>query len=626
MCGIAGFAGLGSLETLQAMTDVLMHRGPDAQGLWHDPASGVYLGHRRLSIVDLSGGTQPMWTRDGRLGIVFNGEIYNHLDLRQTLKQKGCVFESDHSDTEVLLHGYRTWGEDLPSKLNGMWAFVLFDRDRHRLYCSRDRFGKKPFFYTLQQDTLVFASELTAIIEHPAVEASVARSSLQKYFAYNYIPAPRTLYERIYKLPGGYSLIFDLITRQLRLSQFWEFVIDPFETLPANPEMEWGEQLRALLETAVRRRLMSDVPLGAFLSGGIDSSAVAYYAAKHVGDRLNTFSIGFEEETFNEAPYAKQVAELIHSNHYQETLSLARTRELLPTILGRLDEPMGDSSLVPTYLLCQHTRNFATVALGGDGGDELFAGYAPFLALRWANYYQRLIPKPLHQGITLLMARLPVSHHYMSMDFKIKRALRGMDYPPRYWLPVWMSSLSLAELRELFEEPILLEEVFSEAVDTWESCNSKNLIDRTTQFYIKMYLQDDILVKVDRASMMNSLEVRSPFLDIDLVDFVRRIPAAYRFRHGITKYLLKKSLEPILPKNILYRRKQGFGVPIGQWFREGSFQSSSFFKKDSQLNKEFIESVFRNHRENLSNQKDFLWDLLVLKPMEQNGKISNGYS
>jgi asparagine synthase (glutamine-hydrolysing) len=621
MCGIAGFAGSGSLETLRAMADVLVHRGPDAEGLWCDPAAGVYLGHRRLSIVDLSGGSQPMWTRDGRLGIVFNGEIYNHLELRQALKQQGCVFESDHSDTEVLLHGYRLWGEELPGKLNGMWAFVLFDRDRQRLYGSRDRFGKKPFFYTLQQDTLVFASELTAVVKHPAVEARVARRSLQKYFAYSYIPAPHTLYERIHKLPGGHSLTFDLLTRQLRVSRYWEFVIEPFEQLPANPEAEWGEQLRALLEAAVQRRLMADVPLGAFLSGGIDSSAVAYYAAKHVGgERLNTFSIGFEEETFNEAPYAAQVAGLIQSNHRQETLSVERARELLPTILRQLDEPMGDSSLLPTYLLCQHTRRHVTVALGGDGGDELFAGYDPFRALRWAEWYQRLIPKPLHRGIALLMARLPVSHRYMSLDFKIKRALRGMDHPPRYWLPVWMSSLSPAEFNEFFQEPVALEEVFEEAVAAWEGCASTNLVDRTTQFYVKLYLQDDILVKVDRASMMNSLEARSPFLDIELVDFVRRIPAEYRFRHGVTKYLLKKSLEPVLPKNILYRRKQGFGVPIGEWFREGYFASSSFFEPNNPLNNDFINSVFRKHRDKLSNQKDFLWNLLVLKRMKSKWK------
>jgi asparagine synthase (glutamine-hydrolysing) len=616
MCGIAGFAGSGSLETLRAMTDVLVHRGPDAEGLWRDPAAGVYLGHRRLSIVDLSGGSQPMWTRDGRLGIVFNGEIYNHLELRHALKQQGCVFESDHSDTEVLLHGYRIWGEELPGKLNGMWAFVLFDRDRQRLYGSRDRFGKKPLFYTLQQDTLVFASELTAVVKHPAIESRVSRRSLQKYFAYSYIPAPHTLYERIHKLPGGHSLTFDLITRKLRVSRYWEFVIEPFEQLPANPETEWGEQLRMLLEAAVQRRLMSDVPLGAFLSGGIDSSAVAYYAAKHVGDRLNTFSIGFEEETFNEAPYAAQVAELIQSNHRQETLSVECARELLPTVLGQLDEPMGDSSLLPTYLLCQHTRRYVTVALGGDGGDELFAGYDPFRALRWAEWYQRLIPKPLHQGIALLMARLPVSHRYMSLDFKIKRALRGMDHSPCYWLPVWMSSLSPAELSEFFQEPVALEEVFEEAVAAWEGCASTNLVDRTTQFYVKLYLQDDILVKVDRASMMNSLEARSPFLDSELVDFVRRIPAEYRFRHGVTKYLLKKSLEPVLPKNILYRRKQGFGVPIGKWFREGYFASSSFFEPNNQLNNDFINGFFLKHRENLSNQKDFLWNLLVLKLMK----------
>jgi asparagine synthase (glutamine-hydrolysing) len=614
MCGITGFIGAGSPEDLRRMTTQLIHRGPDAEGLWYDAGQRVYLGHRRLSILDLEGGKQPMWTADGRLGIVFNGEIYNHLSLRKQLETEGYRFLTDHSDTEVLLQGYRAWGTDLPNRLNGMWAFAIYDRDTRTLFGSRDRFGKKPLFYTQQADLFGFASEVSALLCHSQLHPPYSTLALKKYFAYGYIPAPHSIYQGIYKLPAGHSLLYQIDTHTVTVTQYWDFVLEPLTTLPKQPELEWSEQLRELLDQAVQRRLMSDVPLGVFLSGGIDSSAIAALMTRHLGgDKVKTFSMGFTEPDFDESVHATKVAQTLGTSHYLETLSLEKSKELLPDIISQLDEPMGDSSLLPTYLLCRHARQTVTVALGGDGGDELFAGYDPFRALRWAKLYHNLVPKPIHTGISMLFARLPVSHHYMSLEFKLKRTLRGLSYPPPFWCPVWMATLTPNELTELFGEKTELEEIFSEALEQWEACSQNNLVDKTLQFYTKLYLQDDILVKLDRASMLVSLEARSPFLDIDLVNFVRTLPSEYKFRNGQTKYILKKALEPLLPKDILYRRKKGFGVPIGKWFEQQQFTFDFDSPPLALFNRHFMQTKWLEHTQHQADQKMFLWNLWVFQ-------------
>jgi asparagine synthase (glutamine-hydrolysing) len=609
MCGIAGFVGAGDRETLARMTAVLVHRGPDDAGLWDNGT--VFLGHRRLAIVDLADGHQPMSTSDGALTVIFNGEIYNHGELRAELKAHGHVFQTDHSDTEVLLHGYRQWGAALPTRLNGMWAFALHDRNNGQLFCSRDRFGKKPFFYALGPRNFIFGSELTALIQHPDVSRNLSRRALQKYFAYGYIPAPLSIYEAAKKLPGGCSLTLDTATLDCRIERYWDLVLEPFEQIPSNPEEEWGTQIRELLDRAVQRRLMSDVPLGVFLSGGIDSSAVTAFASRHLpAGQLKTFSVGFDEKSFDESKYARQVADFFGTDHHTETLSLDRAHNLLDECLARLDEPLGDSSLLPTYLLNRFTRQHVTVALGGDGGDELFAGYDPFRALGKAQFYQALIPHPIHQGLRALFNRLPVSHANMSLDFKIKRTLRGLSYRPSFWLPVWMGSLDPVDLEELFDGPIVLEDLYSEAIEQWEACPQTDLVDKTLQFYAKLYLQDDIMVKVDRASMMHSLEIRAPFLDIELVDFVRRIPSSYKLRQGTTKYILKKALEPVLPREILYRTKKGFGSPIGAWFKNGTLQMNG--NRTSLLQNNFIREKTAAHLAGKSDERAFLWNTYVL--------------
>ncbi|MFP5238390.1 MAG: asparagine synthase (glutamine-hydrolyzing), partial [Acidobacteriota bacterium] len=400
MCGICGFAGLGDRAALEAMNARQAHRGPDGAGFWQHARRNVGFGHRRLAIIDVASGAQPMSTADGGLTVTFNGEIYNHAELRAELEAKGHRFQTHHCDTEVLLHGYREWGEALPERLSGMWAFCIHDAGRDRLFLSRDRFGKKPLYYHLRPGLFAFASELTALLEHPEVPASVSPLALKKYFAHGFIPAPNSLYEGVLKLPGGHNLSVDLADFSGRVSRYWAYRVEPMETLPRDPEAEWAGQIRELLDKAVARRLMSDVPLGVFLSGGVDSSSVTALAVRHA-DGLRTFSIGFEEASFDESAHSLRAAGLYGTIHQQDTLGLNKALDLLPDLAARLDEPMGDSSLLPTYLLCRQTRPHVTVALGGDGADELFAGYDPFKALAAAEAYARLCPKPVHMALRM---------------------------------------------------------------------------------------------------------------------------------------------------------------------------------------------------------------------------------
>ncbi len=612
MCGICGFVGDGSIDDLQRMTEALVHRGPDGCGVCVFEDEGVHLGHRRLSIIDVEGGAQPMATADNRLVVVFNGEIYNHADLRLELRQKGHVFLSDHSDTEVLLHGYRQWGTGLVERLRGMWAFAILDRPRKRIFMSRDRFGKKPLYYSLQNRTFAFASEMSSILRHGNIRANISELGTMKYFAYGYTPAPNTLCERIYKLPAGHNLVLELTSLEFKTEKYWDFSIEPFETIPKNPEMEWGEKIRELLEKAVERRLMSDVPLGIFLSGGIDSSAVSAFAAKIAGrDAVNTFSVGFEENSFDESLYSTKVSKLLGTSHHLEILSAEKAMSLLGPIMERLDDPVGDGSILPTYLLCRATGKKVKVALGGDGADELFAGYDPFRALKLAEIYNDFVPKPVHKGIRMLFSRFPVSHRNMSLDFKIKRTLKGLSYPKPLWNSVWLGPLSPHELTELFDSPVDPEKVYSEAIELWDKCKGGSIVDRTLQFYTKLYLQEDILHKIDRAGMMNSLEVRAPFLDFDLVDFVRRIPGDYKYRDGQTKYILKKALEPVLPAEIIHRSKKGFGAPLGLWYKNESSRTRAF-PRLKMFDRRFVEKTVENHLANREDNRGFLFNMHLL--------------
>lgn len=608
MCGIAGFVGRGDRADLARMTAAIAHRGPDADGHWINDDTAVHLGHRRLSIVDLAGGAQPMWTADGQLGVIFNGEIYNHADLRAELRAAGHVFQTDHSDTEVLLHAYRAWGDGFVNRLNGMWAFALYDRAAGRLLLSRDRFGKKPLYWFHEGGAFAFGSELTALLAHPACPRSVSATARKKFFAYALIPAPLCILERVWKLPAGHSLTFDLREQTPRVTRYWDYVLEP-DAAPRD-EAALADELLALIEAAVRRRLMADVPLGVFLSGGIDSSLVTALAARHVpSGQLRTFSIGFTEASFDELSWANRVAGLLGTNHQTEVLDLDRALAVLPEIFARLDEPQGDGSLLPTWLLSRFTRRHVTVALGGDGGDELFAGYDPFLALRKAEAYAKLVPRPVHLAVRLLAAALPVSHANLSLDFKIKRTLRGLSHPPSRWNPVWLGALEPAEIAAYLGAPADPEDLYSEAIALWDSLPGRDVVERTLQFYTKIYLADGILAKVDRASMQNGLEARAPLLDIEVANFARRLPTTLKLRGTTTKYLLKQAAARVLPPEIVHRKKKGFGSPLGPWFRTGRLATSSSHP--------FVQRRQAAHRAGKIDDRLFLWCQLGLEEWER---------
>jgi asparagine synthase (glutamine-hydrolysing) len=611
MCGLAGFAGGGTQDDLVRMSAAVAHRGPDGAGEYVDGPARVFLAHRRLAILDLEGGAQPMWDASGETGVVFNGEIYNHRELRAELEALGHRFQSDHSDTEVLVHGYRAWGAALPQRLNGMFAFVVFDRRARRLFAARDRFGKKPFYYCAHPDGLVFGSELAAVLAHGAVRRDLDEVALQKYFGYGYLPAPWTLYRGVKKLPGGHHLTLDLASARLATDAYWRFAIEVQE--PRASEDELAEELRRLLAQAVRRRLISDVPLGVFLSGGLDSSAVLAYAAQAAGsERVRTFAIGFDEPSFDESRHARAAASAFGAQHGERVLRLESAREAIPALLGALDEPTGDSSVLPTHILSRFTRESVTVALGGDGGDELFAGYDPFSAIGPAMQYARWMPRPLHRAAKALAGALPVSHGYMSAGFRAQRSLRGLDWPPALWNPVWLAPVGPDDAKRLFERPLAPEELYSEAVEAWAQSGAAHPVDRALEFYARFYLQDDILAKVDRASMLVALEVRAPFLDNDLVDFARRLPHRYKVRHGRRKVLLRSALRGVLPDEILARRKQGFAVPIGRWLRDWPEADETLDAPG--LRSGAMKAFWREHRAGRADHRQLLWCGLALRP------------
>ena len=437
MCGIAGFAGPGDRDDLAAMTAALVHRGPDGEGTYLDPDRPVFLGHRRLAVIDVASGAQPMWDARGDLGVVYNGEIYNHRDLRAELEARGHRFRTDHCDTEVLIHGYREWGAALPARLNGMFAFCLYDRVAGALFLARDRFGEKPLYFTRQGGGFIFASELGALARHSAVATSISPISLQKFFAYGFVLAPLTIFEGCEKLPGGCALTYRVATGELTRHRYWRFGLEPEDSWRRRPEAELAEELRALLLQATKRRLMADVPLGFFLSGGVDSSAVLSAAARRLpAAQMKAFTLGFNEPSFDESGPARAVAEWLGVTHSVDMLDLATAGEAMLDILSRLDEPSADASVLPTALLSRFARREVKVALTGDGADELFAGYDPFSALAPARLYQAAVPRPLHVLLREAVARLPPSDRNMSMEFKLKRTLRGLDEPPALWNPV----------------------------------------------------------------------------------------------------------------------------------------------------------------------------------------------
>lgn len=611
MCGIHGFIGPGNENDLARMGHAVMHRGPDGAGEKILPDDAVYLGHQRLAVVDLAGGAQPMSDDQGEIWVTYNGEIYNHMELRRELCGRGHVFHTDHSDTEVLIHGWKEWGEDLPRHLNGMFAFALWDARTRSLFLARDRFGEKPLYWARQNGLFLFASELSALRAHRSFQASLDPLSIKKYFAYGFIPSPRAAYIDTHKLAPGSWLRFEPAQGALRQGTYWRYRVLPDSNSPSLDEA--AEEVRRLLVQSVRRRLMSDVPLGLFLSGGIDSSAVA--AAIHMLGRtsdVEAFAIGFTEESFDESRHARHVANHLGVRLAIETLDMKQAERMIPSVLGKLDEPLADASLVPTSLLSQFVRRSATVALSGDGGDELFAGYDPFLALKPAAIYSALVPRPLHKLFRCLADLLPMSPNNMSLDFKLRRTLQGLEYGPELWNPAWLAPLEVSDIADLFHDPVHPEDLYSEALNLWQTSESSSKVDRTLEFYGNYYLPDGVLTKVDRASMAHGLEARAIFLDNDLVDFVRRLPTSYKVSGNRRKIVLKKALQGLLPVDILDRPKKGFGIPLHKWLSHMALGSEGCERLN--LDRGIINSHIAAHRAGHADQRLFLWSWRALQP------------
>lgn len=562
MCGIAGYLGQGDQEILRRMTDAIAYRGPDDSGFFVAP--GVGLGMRRLSIIDLSGGHQPMCNEDKTVVVTLNGEIYNYRELRTDLQRAGHEFTSQ-SDTEVIVHGYEQYGQDVVARLNGMFAVALWDGQKRQLVLARDRLGKKPLYWGVWQGTLLYGSEPKALLQHSHVSRAIDWVSLAQYLIHEYVPTPRAIFAGMRKLPGGSVLTYQA-GGQPAVTRFWEvpLKIQPMAAAEALPRLD------TLLQDAVRRRLVSDVPLGVFLSGGIDSSTVAYYAQSSSSQPVKTFSIGFTEATFDESSHARRVARHLGTEHYEQVLRPSAALALIPKLADLMDEPFADPSLVPTYLLSQFARRQVTVAVGGDGGDELLFGYPTFQAERFAHALPPL-PAALLRRMNHWVARWkPRSYDYLTWHDKLQRFLRGLEYPHDQWHLAWIGAFAPDQLFRLLT-PEALEQCRGDVLaDPTGQISGQAAIDHWTRvayWYLKGYLQDDILAKVDRASMFASLEVRAPFLDYRLVEFFFSLPVSLRLRGFRTKYLLKRLMADRLPAGILGRRKQGFAVPVGRWLR-----------------------------------------------------------
>ncbi|GIV80931.1 MAG: asparagine synthetase B [Anaerolineae bacterium] len=564
MCGLCGILHLDDApvpaDTLAAMNATLTHRGPD-QGA--EIISGPCgLGNRRLAVLDLSpSGALPMRNASGTLTLAYNGEIYNYPDLRRELERSGHQFRS-RSDAEAVIALYEQRGLDFVHALRGMFALALWDAPRRRLVLARDRLGKKPLFYYRTAQQLLFASEIKALLAHPAVPRRPASDALPLLLAYGYVPSPRTFFADIVSLPPAHLLVCE--DGRVTLTPYWE----PPAAAPADPAArpeDYLDELRAELEEAVRLRLLSDVPLGAFLSGGLDSSLIVALMARHTPGQVKTFAIGFAgEPSFDETPYARQVATLLGTDHH-EFIVEPDAIALLPKLVWHHDQPFADSSAIPTYLVSQHTRAHVTVALTGDGGDELFAGYERFRAVHLARAYQRL-PHALRAGIRRLVDTLPEATSYRGVAQRARRFVHGAEREAHAAYFDWVRIFSDAHLDALLVEPVT-EAPLHHFRGYFAAGDGRDLTAQLLDANLRSYLPDDLLVKADRCSMAASLEARSPFLDHRLVELAARIPSNLKLRGSTTKLILRHLAGDLLPADIINRPKHGFGVPVGRWFR-----------------------------------------------------------
>lgn len=609
MCGISGIATRGasapSEDRLRRMTTALRHRGPDDEGCFTEPTGRAVLGHRRLSIIDLASGHQPVFNEDRQIAIVFNGEIYNFQELRPELERKGHRFATD-SDTEVIVHLYEELGPKCVTRLRGMFAFAIWDGRRNELFVARDRVGKKPVYYAIVGDTMYFASEIQALYEVPEIPKELDYEAIDLYLTYSCIPSPWSIYKGIRKLPPAHYLVYG--ANGLTVSRYWQ------PDYNRKTEMDYREaqqELVRILTDAVRLRLISEVPLGAFLSGGVDSGTIVALMSRLSDRPVKTFSIGFPEQAYNELPYAADIARLYKTEH-QEFVVEPNCLDVLDDIVRHYGEPYGDSSAVPTWYLSRVTREHVTVALNGDGGDELFGGYNWYRVIHLLNKASgpatRLLARALVRGVGSLLPR------------RVRRVLTLIDQPDAHRFQALRSYFDEGDRISLYHDEFrrnvatgaeeYLHRLYDESITTD--------YDRLFHADFLSYLPEDLLVKVDRASMAHGLECRSPFLDQELVDFSCSLPPEWKIGRGRTKRILKDAVGGWFPGGFLDRPKMGFSVPVGKWFRaelKPFIQSQLLegpFRQVPLLRDEALRKLLDEHFEGVRDHETRIWNLLML--------------
>jgi asparagine synthase (glutamine-hydrolysing) len=623
MCGICGEVALGtgrtiSEDTLRRMCAAMAHRGPDDEGRMVDGEVGLAM--RRLSIIDLQSGHQPIGNEDESIWTVFNGEIYNYRALRDELSSRGHAFHT-RSDTEVLVHGYEEYGDDFIEHLNGMFAFAIWDRKRRRVLLARDRSGIKPLYYTYENGVLAFGSELKVLLARPGQRRDLDLVSLQQYLALEHIPPPRTIFAGVRKLPAGCYLVAD--QSGITVRRYWDPDLRPSETRkPPTLTRARGEFVERLRE-AVRLELVSDVPLGVFLSGGLDSSAVAAMMQEIVPGNVKSFSVGFEDPSFDESRYADLAARHIGTEHRSMRLESQALLDLVPRLPSILDEPMADASIIPTFALCRFARQHVKVALGGDGGDELLAGYSTLQAHRLTNYYRR-IPGFVRNGlIKPAVDRLPVSMNNLSFDFKARRFVRDAARPTAQRHHLWLGNFRRGDLARLLapevQADLRTDDPLQPVYEYARACTAQHDLNRVLYLDMKLYMESDILVKVDRASMANSLEVRVPLLNRVFADYAMSLPIDLKLKGFTRKYIFREAMRGRLPDEIIDREKHGFGMPISRWLRTDLRElardafSEDRLKRDGLFEPGYVHDLLGNHLAGKQDNRKPLWTLLVFQ-------------
>lgn len=619
MCGICGKINFNSEPVsealLKSMTSCLSHRGPDDEGIYLK--NNIGLGHRRLSIIDLSPlAHQPMSNEDETVWIVYNGEIYNFPDLREDLIKKGHIFRS-RSDTETILHLYEDYGFECLKYLRGMFAFAIWDVSNKSLFLARDRVGKKPLYYWHSQNTFVFASEIKSILQDDKFVRKPDYIAIHHYLTYQDVPSPWTAFEGIKKLPPAHYLI--LRNGQVEVKRYWKLSYLPKHKMDIR---DLKNEIVERLKEAVRIRLISDVPLGAFLSGGIDSSVTVALMSGIMNEPVKTFSIGFKEETYNELKYARIIAER-YKTYHTEFMVEPKAMEIIDKLVWHYNEPFADSSAIPTYYVSKLAREYVTVILNGDGGDENFAGYGRYKANEISRLMHRFFPTPVAKALLPFVLMLPHGKDPTNFFWGLKRFLQEYIKSPEirnaHWLCHFTTEMKNEIYTDDFSRRVSSVDSFDLLLDKYKEAVADDFHDKTLYADVMMYLPDDLLVKVDVASMANSLEARSPFLDHEFMEFVARIPAELKLRGRTTKYILKETLKGILPDEVLYRAKMGFGVPIDHWFRnelkEMAYDTllSDKAVQRGYFKKEAVKKILDEHASGKWNWHNHIWNLLMLE-------------